>query len=95
MSAKELYILPFDHRATFIRDLFGYQEPLSKKQKSEVSEYKKIIFDAFISVYREQKDKKSLGILIDEEFGSKIIKEAKSRLGMVLKEQHPEEIVQN
>jgi 5-dehydro-2-deoxygluconokinase len=83
MVPERLYILPFDHRATFVKELFGYQEPLSMEQHSRVSKYKGIIWNAFVGVYRKQKDKKSLGILIDEEFGSGIIKKAK-KLGVVL-----------
>src|SRR3989338_5378495 len=79
----QLYILPFDHRATFIRDLFGYEEPLSEKQISDVKNYKSIIWEAFVQVYKKQKDRKSLGILIDEQFGLKIIRKAK-KLGAVL-----------
>jgi len=78
----EMYILPFDHRATFVRDIFGYTEPLSKKQHSEVSKFKHIVWDAFLKVYKKQKDKKSVGILIDEEFGSKIFRKAK-KLGVL------------
>lgn len=77
MQEIRLYILPFDHRATFIKDLFGYKEPLSKKQLSDVRGYKKLIWKAFLRVYEKTKDKKPLGILVDEEFGSGILREAK------------------
>ena len=79
---QQLYILPFDHRATFIRDLFGYEEPLSKKQKSEVRSCKEVIWQAFLQAYRKESKKKNLGILVDEEFGGKILAEAK-KLGVV------------
>lgn len=29
---RPLYVLPFDHRATFAMDLFGWHEPLSPDQ---------------------------------------------------------------
>ena len=84
MSKQEkLYILPFDHRATFVKELFGYREPLSGRQKSDVSRYKSLIWEAFAKVYRKQRDKTGLGILIDETFGSGIIKKAK-KLGAVV-----------
>lgn len=78
---EKLYILPFDHRATFVRELFGYQEPLSKEQHSKVSQYKEIIFKGFLQVYNKQKDK-SLGIFVDEEFGADILRKAK-KIGAV------------
>jgi uncharacterized membrane protein len=34
---KPLYVLPFDHRATFSKNLFGWQEPLSPEQTAEVA----------------------------------------------------------
>ncbi len=73
---ERLCILPFDHRATFVRELFGYQEPLSKEQHSKVSRYKKIIFDGFLKVYNKQKGK-NLGIFVDQEFGADILRKAK------------------
>jgi len=78
----KMYILPFDHRATFVKEIFGYIEPLSKKQHSDVSGYKKIIWDAFLKVYRKSRNKKALGILIDEEFSSEIFWKAK-KLGII------------
>ena len=75
---EELYILPFDHRATFIKDLFGYDEPLNKKQLNDVRAYKEIIWEAFVRVFKKRPiDRKSLGILVDEKFGSGILRKAK------------------
>lgn len=90
-NPKQLYILPFDHRASFFRDLFGWQEPLSSQQKSKVKEAKGIIFAAFKEVWNKGKCdekcgcdycKESLGILVDEEFGSEILRAAR-KLGAV------------
>ncbi|MEM4336843.1 MAG: DUF2090 domain-containing protein [Candidatus Woesearchaeota archaeon] len=77
------YLLPFDHRTTFIKDILGYKTPLSKKQIEEIKKYKNIIWEAFIRCYKKSKNKKDFGILIDEEFGSEIIKKAK-KLGVVI-----------
>ncbi len=33
---KPLYVLPFDHRATFSKETFGWQEPLSPEQIAEI-----------------------------------------------------------
>jgi len=80
---KQLYILPFDHRASFFRDLFGWQEPLSKMQVTKVKEAKQMIWQAFKIVWSKSKSKGELGILVDEEFGTEILKAAK-KLGVVV-----------
>src|SRR5262249_50810984 len=34
---KPLYVLPFDHRATFSKNMFGWQGPLSPEQTAEIA----------------------------------------------------------
>ncbi|MDD4661672.1 MAG: DUF2090 domain-containing protein [Candidatus Pacebacteria bacterium] len=65
----KLYILPFDHRSSFIKIL---ENPNKKK----VEELKQIIFEGFLKVYNSSKNKKNLGILVDEKYGKSIIKYA-------------------
>ncbi|MBW3022875.1 DUF2090 domain-containing protein [Candidatus Woesearchaeota archaeon] len=77
---KKLLILPFDHRSTFIKGLFGYKGSLSKKQTGNITKYKEIIWEAFVKVHKKQK--KGLGILVDEQFGSGILRKA-AALGVV------------
>jgi 5-dehydro-2-deoxygluconokinase len=79
---KQLYILPFDHRASFSQGLFGWQEPLSSQQKAKVKEAKEIIWQAFKLVWRKSNRQEALGILVDEEFGSEILRQA-NKLGAV------------
>ncbi len=64
----KLYILAFDHRSSF-SNLF--------KNKNEIEKAKQIIFSAFLKVFNEYKHKENLAILIDEEYGEKVIKKAK------------------
>ncbi len=75
-NPKQLYILPFDHRATFSKGLFGFQEPLTKTQHKKVKEAKRMIWQAFVKVWSKSIHKEALGILVDEEFGSEIQKAA-------------------
>ncbi len=79
---KQLYILPFDHRHTFYHGLFGWDLPLSKKQTAKIKEAKQMIWQAFLQVYKKSSDKENFGVLVDEEFGSEILKQAK-KLGVV------------
>ena len=76
-SSKQLYILPFDHRATFATGLFGFKEPLTKIQHNKVKEAKQMIWEAFKVVRNKCKCKELLGILVDEEFGTEILRAAK------------------
>lgn len=71
---QELFILPFDHRSSFIRDILKIQGKPNKKKKEMVSYLKETIFLGFLDY---AKNKKSFGILVDEEYGTEIIKKAK------------------
>lgn len=72
-----LYILPFDHRASFVRDLFGFATPLSPEQTAAVSASKRIIYDGFRLALARGAPKAAAGILTDEQFGAAILQEAR------------------
>ncbi|MDD5696519.1 MAG: DUF2090 domain-containing protein [Candidatus Pacebacteria bacterium] len=74
---KELFILPFDHRTSFVKDILG-QKTISKKTGEKIRELKQMIFDGFLLSVKN-KSKGSFGILVDEKFGEKILKEAKKK----------------
>src|ERR1700738_3287535 len=42
---KPLYILPFDHRASFEKGLFGFNPPLSAEQTATVAASKQVVYD--------------------------------------------------
>ncbi|MFA5729738.1 MAG: DUF2090 domain-containing protein [Candidatus Paceibacterota bacterium] len=73
---QELLILPFDHRSSFLRDILCLSAKPDKKQIEMVKELKKIIFDGFLLTANKEK---SFGILVDEEYGEDILKEAKEK----------------
>lgn len=79
---EQLYILPFDHRSTFRKGLFGWDEPLNKKQTKKIEEIKKIIWQAFLKVHLKSRYKDCLGVLVDQQFGSDILKQAQ-KLGVI------------
>jgi myo-inositol catabolism protein IolC len=66
----KLFILPFDHRSSFFK---------IAKNKKEIEEAKQIIFNAFLKIYENYSPKKELGILVDEKYGKKIIKQANDK----------------
>ena len=44
---KPLYILPFDHRHSFVTGVFHWQEPLAPEQVAEIVASKQVIYDGF------------------------------------------------
>ena len=73
---KNLVILPFDHRSSFI-NLFGFTNPdLSSGEKETIIKAKEIIYTAFKKAVEQEIPKEEAAILIDEEYGDKIIRDA-------------------
>jgi 5-dehydro-2-deoxygluconokinase len=73
---KPLYVLPFDHRATFSKNMFGWQGPLTPEQTAEIAAVKQVIYDAFKSAVAGGVPKDRAGILVDEQFGAAILRDA-------------------
>jgi myo-inositol catabolism protein IolC len=77
-SKSDLLILAFDHRASFIEKLFGIKgRPPTAEEKKKIEEAKEIIFDGFKAALKKKVPKGIAGLLVDEEFGAKILREAK------------------
>lgn len=75
---KPLYILPFDHRHSYLTKLFHWQEPLSAEQTAEVTASKQIIYEGFKAAVANGVSRNDAGILVDEEFGASILHDAAS-----------------
>ncbi len=76
---KPLYILPFDHRASYISGLCGWKEPLNVEQMVSVANSKQVIYAGFQQAIADQVPMDRVGILVDEEFGSAILRDAASK----------------
>jgi myo-inositol catabolism protein IolC len=63
---KPLYVLPFDHRASFSKELFGWHGTLSAEQIADIAAVKRIIFDAAKAAVAAGVPKQRTGILVDE-----------------------------
>ncbi len=74
---KPLYILPFDHRASYITGLFGWKEPLNVEQVDAVAASKQVIYEGFKKAVATNVPKEAVGILVDEEFGVGILRDAR------------------
>ncbi|MDY0885141.1 2-deoxy-5-keto-D-gluconate 6-phosphate aldolase domain-containing protein [Dongia soli] len=73
---RPLYILPFDHRGSFQSKLFGWTSPLSAAQTAEIAGAKQIIYDGFQMALQAGVPKEKAGILVDEQFGTAILRDA-------------------
>ena len=76
---RALYVLPFDHRGSFQAKMFGWKSPLSETQTAEISRAKEIIYDGFNAAVADGLPQEKAGILVDEQFGSGILRDASSK----------------
>ena len=67
---KPLYILPFDHRHSYITGVFHWQEPLTPDQVAEIVASKQVIYDGFKAAVADSAVRDRAGILVDEAFGA-------------------------
>jgi 5-dehydro-2-deoxygluconokinase len=73
---KPLYILPFDHRGSFQTQMFGWKGTLTAEQTAEIASAKRVIYDGFKAAIAAGVSKDKAGILVDEQFGAAILREA-------------------
>lgn len=76
---KPLYIQPFDHRGSFQTKLFGWKGKLSDEQTAEIAASKRVIYDGFEAAIAAGVPKEKSGILVDEQFGQAILRDAAAR----------------
>jgi len=75
---KPLYLVAFDHRGSFEHDLFGAAEPVSAEVRDGIIKVKELIFDAFVRTLAEGAPRSVCGVLVDEEFGTRVARSAKA-----------------
>lgn len=75
---KPLYILPFDHRGSFQTKLFGWPGALTAEQTGQVAASKQVVYDGFRAALETRVPERKAGILVDEQFGSAILQNART-----------------
>jgi len=75
---QRLYILPFDHRGSFVTKMFGWHGGLTPAQTAEIAAAKRVIYDGFKAAIAGGAPKNKGGILVDEQFGAAILRDAKA-----------------
>lgn len=73
---KPLYVLPFDHRATFYTKMYGWKGTPTPEQTAQIAATKQVIYDAFQAAVAVGVPREKAGILVDEQFGSAILRDA-------------------
>ena len=70
------FILPFDHRNGLAKEIMDTSYPFSPADRQRAQELKQVIYDGFLEVYGDGHANDVLGILVDEETGSRILHDA-------------------
>lgn len=73
---QPLYVLPFDHRGSFQTKMFGWKGTLTAEQTAAIAAAKQVIYDGFKSAVAGGVRKDRAGILVDEQFGNAILRDA-------------------
>ena len=73
---KPLYILPFDHRHSYITGVLHWQEPLTPGQVADIVTSKAMIYDGFKAAAADGPLRDRSGILVDEAFGAALLRDA-------------------
>lgn len=76
---RPLYILPFDHRDSYASGLFKAHNPPTKEEHDTISESKAIIYQGFTEALEEGVRLDYAGILVDEEYGAPLLRDAAAR----------------
>ena len=76
---RQLYLLPFDHRHSFVTGMFNFTPPLTAGQREAVVNCKRVIYDGFRQALDNEVPRASAAILVDEEFGADIMRDAVTR----------------
>jgi 5-dehydro-2-deoxygluconokinase len=76
---RPLYVLPFDHRGSFQTKMFGWEGALDAAQTAEIAAAKGVIYDGFKQALAQGVPREKAGILVDEQFGAAILRDASSK----------------
>ncbi|KAF0244490.1 MAG: hypothetical protein FD180_2451 [Planctomycetota bacterium] len=78
--AKELLVLPFDHRSSFLDKLLGIKGRQPNQVEARlVASYKDIVYDGFKKALFLGVPKDKAAVLVDEQFGQRCLEDAKMR----------------
>jgi myo-inositol catabolism protein IolC len=73
---QPLYLLPFDHRHSYVKEMFAFTPPLTTAEHDTVVDSKQVIYEGFRKAILGGVPVSRAGILVDEEFGAGILHDA-------------------
>ena len=76
---RPLYFLPFDHRGSFKTGMFGWKGPITPEQTAQIAATKQVIYEGFKTAVAAGVHKEKAAILVDEQFGAAILRDAKAQ----------------
>src|SRR5580692_12512852 len=76
---RPLYLLRFDCRDLFKNQMFGWRDNLTSSDSAEIARAKQVIYDGFKVAVDAGVDREKAGILVDEQFGADLLRDAKAR----------------
>ena len=81
---KDLLILPFDHRGSMLKKLFGMEgrQP-TNEEAAKFRAFKQMVYEGFKKSLKMGVPKQKSAVLVDEQFGAEIMKDAKKNGIMV------------
>jgi myo-inositol catabolism protein IolC len=68
----KLYILAFDHRGSFQKNMFGISGDPTPEETERIADSKRLIFEGMLVAVSEGAEAGATGVLVDEQFGSDI-----------------------
>jgi myo-inositol catabolism protein IolC len=75
---RPLYIMPFDHRSSFEKGLFGFSPPLTAEQTATVAATKQVVDDGLKLALTKGVPREAAGILVDEQYGAVVLRDARA-----------------
>ena len=77
-----LHILAFDHRGSFQKKFFGVQGEPTQEETATIADAKKVIYEGMLAALEKDPDpvlRDAAGVLVDEQFGTDIARDARKR----------------
>ena len=72
-----LYMLAFDHRSSFSRDLLGIAGRPTPTEAARVADVKAVVYEGFELAVSDGVPRRSAGLLVDEQYGAEIARRAR------------------
>ncbi|HZX20716.1 MAG TPA: DUF2090 domain-containing protein [archaeon] len=77
---KDLLILPFDHRGSLLKKLYGIDgRSPTQIETADYADLKYMVYEGFLKSIEMGVPKETAAVLVDEQFGAKILADAKKR----------------